>query len=202
MLRLIPTMLCISLVIISILYANVHICYLHVLYSSSLTIDTGLPSSPSSLDNFTTYLKNVYLNTKLRHVFLEPNDKQFSPPFNIHECFAHECSMFCMPWTIGKLSTIDIGNPSYRQYNLSDGHGGPRPKLMFFPEPAKNILVVHPPGVGASLLCHEWAKGELLQRWSVVIRVQLHEKFIREDKDVYNLVYHPEHTVREAVFKS
>ena len=130
-------------------------------------------------------------------MFFEPNHKRCSSPFNVCKCSARECCKTGPPWKIGKLSTIDIGKSSYKQSNLS---GVPQPKVS--PKPAKNIVVVHPPGVGASLLCHEWAKGKLLQRWSVVIRVQLHEKFIREDKNVDNLVYHPKQTVqmREAVF--
>ena len=82
------------------------------------------------LDNFTTYLKNVYPNTKLHHVFFEPNHKRCSSPFNVCKCSARECCITGLPWKIGKLSTIDIEKSSYRQSNLS---GVPQPKVSSKP---------------------------------------------------------------------
>ena len=111
-------------------------------------------------------------------------------PFNLHVCLGHK-----------KTTPLDSSNRTKQSLSITDiGKCSKSPT-----EPAKNILVEGCAGVGkttlACRLCHEWAKGELLQPWSIVIHVDLRNQQVRQDKTLYELIYHPDQSVRKAVFQ-
>ena len=58
---------------------------------------------------------------------------------------------------------------------------------------AKSILVEGFQGVGKSVLawklCKQWAEGELLQEWPIVILFNFREQCVREAKTVYDLIH-------------
>ena len=174
---------------------------------------------------FTAHLKDVYQNTKLQQSFRMCPNSYDEQPFNMHVCLGHKkasphhgsdwhsflcrncnveqlinlnvmflgCEIKTVPydssdWTKESLSITDIGKCSKSPTEL-----------------AKNILVEGCAGVGkttlACRLCHEWAKGGLLQQWSIVIHVDLRNQQVRRDETLYELIYHPDQSVRKAVFQ-
>ena len=70
---------------------------------------------------------------------------------------------------------------------------------------AHSVLVEGAPGVGkttfASELCMQWARGELLQEWSIVIMIKLRDQRTRAAKNLYDLLYHPDPEVRQEMAK-
>ena len=70
---------------------------------------------------------------------------------------------------------------------------------------ASNVLVEGAPGVGkttfASELCRQWASGELLQEWNIVIMIKLRDQRTRAAKTLYDLLYHPDPEVRQEITK-
>ena len=61
---------------------------------------------------------------------------------------------------------------------------------------ATYILIEGAPGIGKTTfaweLCQEWAKGHLLNQWSVVMLIQMRDKRVRKAKTLKDIFYHPE----------
>ena len=68
---------------------------------------------------------------------------------------------------------------------------------------AHRVLIEGAPGIGKTTflwqLCHQWAVGELLQQWELVILVQLRDETTRTAQCLFDLLYHPRHKIREAI---
>ena len=158
----------------------------------------GLPSFSLSLvllDTFTTYLMDVYQNMKLQQSFRMCPNSNDEQPFNLHVCLGHKKasphdisdranwhSFLCRNCNEEQLINLHVllghkitrgSNRTKESLNITDiGKCSKSPTEL-----AKNILVEGCAGVGkttlACRLCHEWAKGELLQQWSIVIHVDL-----------------------------
>ena len=68
---------------------------------------------------------------------------------------------------------------------------------------ARCVLVEGCPGVGkttfAHELCKQWARGEILQEWELVVIVKLRDQETREAKTLQDLLYHPYPEVRQTV---
>ena len=68
---------------------------------------------------------------------------------------------------------------------------------------ARCVLVEGCPGVGKTTfayeLCKQWARGEILQEWELVVIVKLRDQETREAKDLQDLLYHPYSEVSQAM---
>ena len=68
---------------------------------------------------------------------------------------------------------------------------------------ARTVLIEGAPGIGMTTLlwqlCHQWADGELLQQWELVILVQLRDETTRTAQCLSDLLYHPRQNIREAI---
>ena len=68
---------------------------------------------------------------------------------------------------------------------------------------ALSVLVEGAPGVGKTTfafeLCKQWARGEILQEWGVVVIIKLRDQRTRTAKTVNDLLYHPDPEIRQAV---
>ena len=151
-------------------------------------------SHSPDVSQFIAYLKDVYQNTQVQaqtpFTRLNSDNEQ---PFNLHMCLSSNSRSVlrghnhCTFEEESIISMADIGKCNGSPYELAT---------------CKNILVEGCSGVGkttfARQLCQKWAKGELLQEWSVVIRVELRSQ---QNKSLYDLFYHPDQSVRETIFR-
>ena len=48
-------------------------------------------------------------------------------------------------------------------------------------------------------LCKQWARGEILQEWGVVVIIKLRDQRIRTAQTIDDLLYHPDPKLRQAV---
>ena len=67
------------------------------------------------------------------------------------------------------------------------------------------VLVEGAPGVGKTTfafeLCKQWARGEILQEWGVVVIIKLRDRSTRTAQSINDLLYHPDPEVRHKVVK-
>ena len=70
---------------------------------------------------------------------------------------------------------------------------------------ANYILIEGAPGIGKTTfaweLCQQWAKGQLLSQWPVVLLIQMRDKRIRCAKTLKDIFYHPEAYINDSVYQ-
>ena len=70
---------------------------------------------------------------------------------------------------------------------------------------ANYILIEGAPGIGKTTfaweLCQEWAKGHLLNQWSVVLLIQMRDKRVRNAKTLKDIFYHPETYINDNIYR-
>ena len=68
---------------------------------------------------------------------------------------------------------------------------------------ARRILIEGAPGIGKTTflwqVCHQWALGELLQQWDLVIMVQLRDEDAQTAQSLSDLLYHPRRDINVAI---
>ena len=69
--------------------------------------------------------------------------------------------------------------------------------------PAQLIIVEGGPGIGKTTfawkVCRKWSKRKILQQYRLVVLLRLRDKRVREARNVYDLFYHSNPKLREAV---
>ena len=67
----------------------------------------------------------------------------------------------------------------------------------------RHILVEGSPGIGKTMLswelCRQWAEGKMLQDSDIVLMLQLRKKRVREAKNLSDLFYHDDDTIKQEV---
>ena len=131
------------------------------------------------------YLKALYSGST--HV----SDNKWPPtPFTKY------VNLFCVSGQAGSncktLITIDQVACKVKDYFTMSG-------TLSYP---RIVLVTGAPGVGKTTfaweLCRRWAKGELLQDYSLVVLLRLRDKSAREAKELVDLFPYPKRSISEA----
>ena len=69
----------------------------------------------------------------------------------------------------------------------------------------QHILVEGSPGMGKTMLswelCRQWAEGNMLQDKHIVLMVQLRSKYVREAKNLSDLFYHKDNSIKQKVLE-
>ena len=69
----------------------------------------------------------------------------------------------------------------------------------------QHILVEGTPGVGKTFMsweiCRQWAKGNMLQKWNIVLMLQLRSRRVRQAVELSDLFYHDNDRIKQEVLE-
>ena len=187
----------------------------YVIYCITYTAAYSPMSASSSplepLEKFKVYLKGVYLQPRVPlSYFKEPNCSAQHWPFNLKLITRNsDCRIISLSGTEEVIllrlhNNVDWIRGQKSELKMADiGKCTDRYDTTGLVQLADNILVEGPSGVGKSTFAHEisqkWAKGELLQEWSLVIILPLQDQRVRNAKILEDLIYYPDSNMRQMV---
>ena len=156
------------------------------------------------MEQFRQYLRDTYMRTKFPTYFKEPTLSHIAQEF-INLTLVHKDHLthkkrkeHIMQKLHGNVHHIARNKTELKIFDVGKYESSNKITKL-----ADNILVEGAPGVGKTTfawkMSQEWAIGQLLQEWSIVLLVQLRDQGVREAKTLYDLLYHPDPAVRQSI---
>ena len=189
---------CIVYIIILYIYTGNH-SIVPLLSQPSVATPTFTP-----MEQFRQYLRDTYMRTKFPTYFKEPTLSHIAQEF-INLTLVHKDHLthkkrkeHIMQKLHGNVHHIARNKTELKIFDVGKYESSNKITKL-----ADNILVEGAPGVGKTTfawkMSQEWAIGQLLQEWSIVLLVQLRDQGVREAKTLYDLLYHPDPAVRQSI---
>ena len=158
----------------------------------------------SAMQRYVAYLKNVYKTKKTPVYDKEHSLLQVKAKYFINIALVHKDSPQYMKDSVRNEMIMD------RLHGHVDVIQGTKTNLDMCDVCksqdgglAHSVLVEGAPGVGKTTfayeLCKRWARGEILQEWPVVVIIKLRDHRTRTAQNMYDLLYHPDPEIRQAV---
>ena len=178
--------------------------------SSAASPSVAPPPPPATtaspcMQRYVTYLKDQYISRKTPVYDKESNLLQFKSKSFINIALIDKESA-------KKNMTKNVKNEMImdRLHGNVDAIQKKKTKINFSNvckcddnDVAHSVLVEGAPGVGKTTfafeLCKQWARGEILQEWGVVVIIKLRDQRSRTAQTINDLLYHPDPEIRQAV---
>ena len=157
----------------------------------------GIPHSPA-VQKYIDYLKYFYTNKspELKETFeVQPKDFIHLNLVSNEEKKNSELKSECLLLQLyGDIAAIKMKK---RPMEMEDIGRSEDQSVV------RHILVEGSPGIGKTMLswelCRQWAEGKVLQDRDIVLMLQLRTKEVREAKQLSDLIYHDNDTIKKAV---
>ena len=161
-------------------------------------------TASSCLQRYVTYLKQLYIAIRTPVYDKESDLLKFKSKSYINIALVDKNSAKTMTDSDKKEMIMD------RLHGHVDAIQKKKTKLNFSNvckcedgSVAHSVLVEGAPGVGKTTfafeLCKQWARGEILDEWGVVVIIKLRDQRTRTAQTVNDLLYHPDPEIRQAV---
>ena len=154
------------------------------------------------LDEFKSYLKHVYAHKTNATYFEEPLLRHYQP-FNLflYFVYVHDPKN---PFDRSYESLSSREKEEFISLRLHNYKPGRKSKLdLSEMNKSGNIYIEGAPGVGKSAfawkMCQNWASGELLQDWSIVILINLCNQHVREARILSQFLFYPDPRVTTQI---
>ena len=158
------------------------------------------PHTPSLFRKYIDYLKYHYIKNSPE---LKENKLKIRPKDYIHlnlvskvaheenKEFKNECLLSQL---YGDVAAIKKKRTSMEMEDIGSSE-----------EPTQHILVEGSPGIGKTVLsweiCRQWAEGKMLQKWDIVLMLQLRSWRVREAMTLSDLFYHDNEHIKQDVLE-
>ena len=155
------------------------------------------------MQRYVTYLKQLYIDTKTPVYDKESSLLYYKAKEFINIALVHKSvktmtesdkEEMIMDRLHGHVDAIQKKKTQLNFNNVCKCDNG---------ELARCVLVEGAPGVGKTTfafeLCKQWARGEILQEWGVVVIIKLRDQRTRTAQTINDLLYHPDPKFRQAV---
>ena len=155
------------------------------------------------MQRYVTYLKQLYISTKTPVYDKESTLLYFKAKEFINIALVHknvktmtenDKQVMIMDRLHGHVDAIQKKKTKLSLNDVCKGETG---------DVAHCVLVEGAPGVGKTTfafeLCKQWARGEILQEWGVVVIIKLRDQRTRTAQTINDLLYHPNPNYHQAV---